>query len=90
VSEWLLPAGVAIAALALTYLFCLRPMRRGYCSAGTNRVAGGAEAGHTEDSDRALRHARTELARLRAEDGPLTSSHETTQRSAHFHRRTTR
>jgi len=31
VSELWFPAAIAVAALGLTYLFCLRPMRRGQC-----------------------------------------------------------
>lgn len=58
-SEWWLPGGVAVAALVLTYLFCVRPMRRGRCAmpaAGSNSAA---------DLDRDLAEARTELTRLR-------------------------
>lgn len=29
--ELWVPAGVAVAAIALTYFFCIRPMRRGHC-----------------------------------------------------------
>ena len=32
--ELILPAVTAIAAITLTYLFCVRPMRRGRCAMG--------------------------------------------------------
>lgn len=70
-TDWLLPVGVATAALVLTYLFCLRPMRRGQCSAGAVQARAGARRGcgerEAEDLDRALERARADLARLRAE-----------------------
>lgn len=54
-----LPAGVAVTAIALTYLFCLRPMRRTGCD---HRLpaAGGSAA-----QARELELARTELELLR-------------------------
>lgn len=61
-SEWLLPAGVAIAAVALTYFFCVRPMRRGHCASTTTE-----RPNRSTDVDRALEQARTELARLRSQ-----------------------
>lgn len=54
-----LPAGVAVAAIALTYLFCLRPMRQGGCGHPRPTV----DAGATQA--RALELARTELELLR-------------------------
>ena len=63
-SEWLLPAAVLAAALALTYLFCVRPMRGGACLNAS--VASAPSAGEA-DLDRALQQARDELHRLRAE-----------------------
>lgn len=57
--EWLLPSGVAVASLALTYFMCLRPMRRGYC-----RVTPAA-SGDDSKADRA------EIASLRAEIAEL-------------------
>lgn len=53
-----LPVVVAIGALALTYLFCLRPMRRGTC------MHRGATPPRTA-LDRELELARTELELLR-------------------------
>lgn len=69
-SEWLLPIGVSLAAVVLTYLFCIRPMRRGHCH-GTSAAAA---AGHApdrarQDLDRALEEARRDLAAL---SGPHT------------------
>lgn len=56
--DWLLPAGVAAAAIGLTYVFCIRPMRRGHCAM--------MPATDAEESERA-----TEIARLRAEVAEL-------------------
>ena len=53
-----LPALVAVAAIALTYLFCIRPMRRG--NACLHRPANT----HNEQSQERER-ARTELELLR-------------------------
>lgn len=53
-----LPVVVAIGALTLTYLFCLRPMRRAAC------VRHGAPTPRTS-LDRELELARTELELLR-------------------------
>lgn len=60
-SQWLLPASTVIAAVALMYFFCVRPMRRGDCASTTGRPSSSA------DLDRALEQARTELTRLRSE-----------------------
>lgn len=60
-SDWWLPAGVLLAALALNYFFCLRPMRRGTSCQGLARPA------TSEELDRALEFTRAELARLRAD-----------------------
>lgn len=62
-SEWLLPAVVLGAALASTYLFCLRPMRGGGCCSPT---APSPHGGSPAELDRALQEARQELARQRA------------------------
>lgn len=57
-SELWLPAVIAAAALALTYLFCVRPMRRAH--------GGNASNGHAPAHlDQALTQARAELTRLR-------------------------
>lgn len=58
-SEWWLPGGVTVAAFALTYFFCVRPMRRGRCATPATGSTSAA------DLDRALAEARTELTRLR-------------------------
>jgi hypothetical protein len=59
-SELLLPASVAIAAVALTYVFCIRPMRRGHCGMGSPAV-------HPRDLDSQLGQARAELETALAE-----------------------
>lgn len=66
-SQWLLPVAVSLAALTLTYLFCLRPMRRGHCLHGAPTTASRPSAAQAEadDLDQALIRARAELARLR-------------------------
>ena len=62
-SELWLPAAIAAAALVLTYLFCVRPMRRAH--------GGNASNGHAPAHlDQALIQARAELTRLRT--GPRT------------------
>lgn len=59
-TEYLLPGGVLVASLAMTYYFCLRPMRRGHCGPGEKQHA-------THDElELALQQARLDLARLRA------------------------
>jgi hypothetical protein len=62
VSEWGLPAGILLAAVGLTYFFCVRPMRRRNCA-----TSAAERLSTTEELDRALDGARTELARLRAD-----------------------
>jgi hypothetical protein len=59
-SELWLPASVAAAALAFTYLFCVRPMRRGHCATGSS-----APQDRALDSE--LAQARVELARALVE-----------------------
>lgn len=61
-SGWWLPVLTLIGAIGLTYLLCLRPMRRGRCGLRA------AHAASPEDRalDRQLREARAEYARLRA------------------------
>jgi hypothetical protein len=63
VSELWLPALIAIAALALTYVFCVRPMRRGQ---DHNAGAGKTQA----HLDQALTQARDEVTRLREDRAP--------------------
>lgn len=70
-TELLLPAAVLVAAVTLTYFFCLRTMREGQaCHQPTSRAA-------EVELDRALREARQELERLRTTlvAGQSTSSH---------------
>jgi hypothetical protein len=55
-SELWLPASTAAAAVALTYLFCVRPMRRGNC--------GMARSQPGRDLDRELVEARSRLATI--------------------------
>lgn len=66
-TEWLAPAGVLLAAVTLTYVFCVRPMRRGGCHTLTAGRPG------TKELDRALEQTRAELARLRAGTRPDTA-----------------
>ena len=50
------PPVVAAASIGLTYLFCIRPMRRGHCGPGS-------ASGQTDPADRRAE----EIARLRTE-----------------------
>ncbi len=59
-SELWLPASVAAAAVTLTYVFCVRPMRRGHCGMGSS-------ARQRRDLDRELAQVRAELDRALAE-----------------------
>jgi hypothetical protein len=61
-SELLLPASVAIAAVALTYVFCIRPMRRGHCGMASS-------TSHGRGLDQELAEVRAELARELAQPG---------------------
>jgi hypothetical protein len=61
-SEWVIPALVLAAALAVTYLCRLRPMRSGAC----HRSPAGTSAA-VKDLDRQLRQAQAERDRLRAQ-----------------------
>lgn len=58
-----MPIGVVVASLALTYFFCLRPMRRG----GTGSAAMGGQAGCCGTRDAGSGDFENELARTRAE-----------------------
>lgn len=51
---------IAIAAIAATYFFCIRPMRRGEC--------GTAIGGNEDERGREIAELREELRILRAED----------------------
>lgn len=59
-SELWLPASVAAAALAFTYVFCVRPMLRGQCATRFS-------APQDRALDCELAQARVELARALAE-----------------------
>lgn len=58
-----LPPLVALTAIVLTYVFCIRPMRRRSC--GTTAAAASR---HDEALRRELELTRTELALLRARE----------------------
>jgi hypothetical protein len=61
-SGWLVPVAVLVTSLALTYLFCVRPMRLGrYVDAPHGQAA------DLKQLDVDLVRARNELGRLRAE-----------------------
>lgn len=61
-SGWLLPVAVLVTSVALTYLFCLRPMRRGRCGSAPSRQTADAD-----QLDADLARARIQLDRLRAD-----------------------
>jgi hypothetical protein len=68
VTTWLIPIGATIAAAALTYLFCVRPMRHGqHCMMPGDQAtqAASGEPGLAEE----IRQAHAELTRLRREAG---------------------
>ncbi|SEM01159.1 hypothetical protein SAMN04515665_12617 [Blastococcus sp. DSM 46786] len=60
-SGWLLPALVLVAALAATYVCCLRPMRNGVCHRSPVRTPA------ADDLNRQLRQAHAERDRLRTQ-----------------------
>jgi hypothetical protein len=62
VSSTVIAALVAVAAVAATYFFCIRPMRRGHCGAT------GAVSGRDAEVDRQIAELREELRVLRAQD----------------------
>lgn len=61
----MVPRGSRGRALGLTYLFCLRPLRRGHGPACGATAA--AAPSRTDGLDRALAQARAELTRLRVD-----------------------
>ncbi len=61
------PAAIAVAALGLTYLFCLRPMRRGQCMTALPQRREQPLTSRSPELDQALVQAGHELARLREE-----------------------
>lgn len=68
-SELGLAAAVLVASLTLTYVFCLRPMRRGRCAMGAGRGRGQG-AGEVLDRDAEVARLRQEVAALRAGSAP--------------------
>lgn len=60
--ELALPILVALAALTLTYFFCLRPMRRGHCAATP-------QAGESAEREAEIARLRAEVAALRSDMG---------------------
>ena len=64
-TEWVLPAATLVAAIGLTYVFCVRPMRAGRCA-----MTSQAPPDRTGDLDRReaaeIEAARAQLAALRA------------------------
>ena len=76
-TELVLPVAVLVAALTMTYFFCLRPIREGRaCHQPTSRAA-------EVDLDRALGEARQELERLRATPAARQSTSSPMDGSAH-------
>lgn len=67
-SDLLLPAGIIAASLAMTYFFCIRPMRKGHCA-----MQGSQNSADTE-LDLALRKARTELEKIRSATPDMVSN----------------
>jgi hypothetical protein len=59
-STWI-AAAVAIAAIAATYFFCVRPMRQGRCAVSTSSSS-------DAETERQLAELREELRVLRAQD----------------------
>jgi hypothetical protein len=64
VTELGLAAAVLVASLTLTYLFCLRPMRRGHCAVGARR-GHGRHLSDTADRDAEIAGLRQEVSALR-------------------------
>lgn len=79
-SEWLLPAAVAVASLTLTYIFCVRPMRNGHCATGGASTAT-ASNGDIQQLELALEQARAELSRFRLEQTEAASDDRSNRQS---------
>lgn len=62
--ETLLPVGVAVVALVLTYFTCVRPMRRGHCM----MVPPGREPVEDPALSQEIAQLRGEIAALRGGD----------------------
>jgi type VI protein secretion system component VasK len=65
VTSTILAIAVFVAAVTLTYLFCIRPMRRGQCGMGPRR--GTNEA--TRQREEEIRALRREINQLRNDLG---------------------
>lgn len=80
--ESLLPALVAVAAIGLTYVVCIRPMRRSRCAAMPQQHSEAADAERAAEIDR----LRAEVAELRRDqDSQPTDSDKAAPASAKHH-----
>jgi len=67
-STWL-AAAVAVAAIAATYFFCVRPGMRGRCAAsGSGATAENFAGAKAAELDRQLAELREEVRMVRAQD----------------------
>jgi hypothetical protein len=69
--ELWLHAAFAVTAVLLTYLFCVRPMRRGH---GCGQGSAPADTGRDDAVDREIARLRAEVARLRQGSGTMAGS----------------
>lgn len=65
-SDLVVPGLVAVAAIALTYLFCIRPMRNGHCA--MKPISAERDGGRGQDEEEVAR-LRRDVDQLRAELG---------------------
>lgn len=63
-TQAMLPAATLVAAIALTYLCCVRPMRQGRCATTSQAASGKSPEQQREQVE--IEQARAELAALRA------------------------
>lgn len=63
--EWALPVAVTGGSIALTYFFCLRPMRNGHCAMMPQRQDSSAR--ESQDNGAEIARLRAEVAQLRAQ-----------------------
>jgi hypothetical protein len=75
VTSWLLPLAVVAGSLVLTYVCCLRPMRRGRTPMGIAQSSDAACCRGPADTnlDRAVKQASAKLEQLRAEQAQQAS-----------------